>query len=192
MGQREAPLSLRLACSVLLAAALGFVRAAAQPSDLYTCLPDASPTCYDLAGPITITDCPIHFEHYYGRVAWYPLRCVGPITVSVETIASWKTTAPLYVEVVPLLANQTPCDNSPGYVVMMTHGTFLGCGGWESVGPIEISHVVPLGSNYALRLHFFLGPTGESPGVNCVRVDAAPARTPVAARTWASVKRLYR
>jgi hypothetical protein len=164
---------------------------AQAPTEIFRCLGTRDdPTCTDITGPIVITQCPRHFEIFYGRVAWYPIRNVGPVTISVETFAHFLTRFPLYVEVVPIDDRIGVCDNAPGNVVMVARGGQSPCGTWETVGPIDISPVVPIGSNYALRLRFFGSPGGESPAVGCVRVT--PNATAVLPSAWTTVKGLYR
>lgn len=175
---------------LLVALALPLGRASAQPTDLSTCLAVVSPTCNDVTGALALTECSRFFEWYYGRVAWYPLLNAGPITVSVEALAFSSTRIPLYVEVVPL--SDYPCDNPPGFVIMTTLGSNEPCGLWTSVGPIDISHVVPIGSTYALRLHFIQGATGLCPAVDCVRVVSSAKVSDLEAAAWGLVKRLYR
>ena len=175
----------------LLAGFLGSA-AAAQPVELFECLssPESFPTCEDIGGGVLFTECPARFYRFYGRIAWFPLRCVGPITVGVKTAGFWSTRFPLYVEVVPLRQNPGVCVNDPGYVVMIARGGFAPCGTWETVGPVDITTVIPVGSSYALRLRFFGAPGGDSPGVDCVRVT--PHLTGVTATTWGQVKCLFK
>ena len=175
-------------------------RASAQPTDLHQCLSGASPTCYDVKGALVISFCSPDsvrsFQYYYGRVAWYPLRCVGPITVAVETSSLPDTRFPLYVEVVPLpepSAFPLVCENLAGNVILIVYGHFgAPCGEWDEVGPVDITSVVPLGSLYAIRVHFFGNPTGYSPAMDCVRVTAQPADSAVRSGTWTRVKSLFR
>lgn len=165
----------------------------AQPTDLFTCLSRADPTCQDIGGPLTETTCPKLFENYYGRVAFYPLRCVGSVTVEVETYASWRTRFPLYVEVVPLTPGAAPCENAAGNVILIAHGGFeVPCGTWETAGPVDITSVVPIGSLYAIRLYFLGSSGGLSPGVDCVRVTAHPVTSSLASMSWGQAKILFK
>ncbi len=169
--------------------------AGAQPADFQTCLSRSSPSCQDVGGPLVVTLCPSgprYAEIYYGRIAWYPLKCVGPITVAVETFAGVDTRFPIYVEVVPLpdaRSGYLACENLTGYVILSAYGSPSSCGRWDERGPVDISHIVPLGSFYALRIYFFGHPAGESPAVDCIRVTSPVA---VAPSNWAIVKSLFR
>jgi hypothetical protein len=195
---------LRTCFAALTWALLAVAAARAQaPYDLYMCLHSGgayNPACFDIGGRLVIPICDEggrYFENYYGRVAWYPLLCVGPIIVSIETVATPDTRFPLYVEVVPLgpppLGNAPGvCDNAPGNVILVVYGATDPCGTWESSQPTEITSVVPLGSLYAIRV-FFLGSwAGYSPAMDCIRVTAQPVTSPVAQPSWGLVKGLYR
>jgi hypothetical protein len=206
MDPREAPLSMtwrRCLLAVICWALAQPSSVGAQPTDLFMCVPfpvgDFS--CANLLGPLVLVECPGDpptfrpFETYRGRKAWYPLRCVGPITVEVMTYADLFTQFPLYVEVVPISEDSSEwwraCENLPGSVVLITYGRFnTPCGDWEARGPIDITRVVPLGSLYALRLRFFDSREAQSPAIGCIRVTAHPSA--VVARTWGQVKALFR
>jgi len=91
VGSRKAALPLTRAwigraALVLWALALPTGAGAQYPSELFTCVPWL-PSCSNPKGPLIIPDCsedpPPLFETYYGRIAWYPLRCAGPITIAV-------------------------------------------------------------------------------------------------------------
>lgn len=178
----------------------------AQGTGFQACLPSDGATCSQLGGGGTIfAQCPTDppsenvFRRYFGPVAWYPIRCVGPITVAVETYSTYNTRFPLYVEVVPLRdSSDFPwvCENLPGRVILIIYGQSgisAPCGTWDEAGPIDITPIVPVGSIYALRLYFFWNPSGASPAVGCIRVTAQPAGTsPVASTAWGNVKALYR
>lgn len=208
MGSRETALPLTrpwIARAVLVLWALALpTGVGAQPTDLFNCVADPLvPQCNDPLGPLTIAECSPDpptvnlFETYRGRIAWYPLRCVGPITIEVLTYSWFETHFPLYVEVVPISNDFTEwwkvCENAAGSVILETFGRFnTTCGEWEEVGPIDITHVVSLGSLYALRLHFFDSRGAYSPALGCVRVTAHPSRTAVEGKTWGLVKALFR
>ena len=186
----------------LWALALPTGASAQYPTDLYKCLtsPGVWPAC-EVTGDLVIGVCSLdpptfrYFDRWLGRLAFFPLRCVGPITVSVETTSPVNTRFPLYVEIVPLqgTGDYHVCEDLPGYVVLIVYGHFgQQCGTWNDVGPVDITTVVPLGSLYALRLHAFARRGGYSPAVDCIRVTAHPVETPVAPTTWGRVKALFR
>ncbi len=165
--------------------------AGAQLTDLYTCLERGGPIPYCAevkSGGLFNLDCNRGYAFYSGRIAWYPLRCVGPITIEINAAAHLSNRYPLYIEVVPL--GGSPCID-PGYVVMTARGEF-GCDPWESVGPLDITQFVPLGSSYALQVVFFHTADGflESPGLDCIRVTSHP--TALNQLTWTQIKKLYR
>jgi hypothetical protein len=209
MGSRETAVPLtriapiRAVVVVLWALALP-IGASAQPTDLFICMPPYSPTCFQGGGARTVADfCSTNpptarvFLNFFGRVAWYPLRCVGPITVAVETTSPPDVRYPLYVEIVPLRGPADfpyVCGNLPGNLVQIVYGHYgILCGVWDEVGPMDITRIVPLGSLYALRLYFFAREDGFSPAVGCVRVTAHPADTTAAVpSTWGRVKALYK
>jgi hypothetical protein len=174
-------------------AALATGGASAQPTDLYTCTSASEPNCVEVgAGIVVDQGCIEHFDEYIGRIAWYPLRCVGPITVDIQNLAIWSVTYPVYVEVVPLLDAQVPCEINHAFVISILRGVGAHCGGWETSSSIDITNLVPLGALYALRLHFFDSELGKSPAIRCVRVTATPATSGLALGSWGNIKRLYR
>ena len=207
MGSRETiiPLTRIVVCVVVVFRALALpLGASAQiPTDLSRCMPPSSPTCFALGGHTTYSFCGTDpptvgiFLQFFGPVAWYPLRCVGPITVAVQTYAGDDTRFPLYVEVVPLPAVDWGyvCENIPGTLILTVYGqshVSARCGTWDEAGPIDITGVIPLGSLYALRLYFLSNLSGFSPFVSCIRVTAHPVDTPVLPTTWGRVKALYK
>ncbi len=132
------------------------------------------------------------FDIFIGQVAYYPLRCVGPITVAVETISIPTVQFPLYLEIVPLGESTAPCGNVPGYVVHILRGVEGGCGGWETSPPIDVTEFVPVGAPYAVRLHYLYNRYGNSPATDCIRVTATGTTSGVERFDWGSVKALYR
>jgi hypothetical protein len=162
-----------------------------QPSDLFECVDINLPSCQQVGVGSITPDCGRVFQEYIGRIAWFPLQCVGPITIDIETIALWYTRLPVYVEVVPLGADPfEACNTALGYVVLVVNGSSSPCGEWTTSGPIDITRYVAIGQSYALRLHFFGNPLG-SPGLGCVRVTSQAIRNGVESRSWWAVKRLY-
>lgn len=161
------------------------------PQNLAVCMSIDPVGCAEVRGrDVFDPSCQRRYQNFYGRVAWYPLLCVGPITVEVEARQTPDTRYPLYVEVVPLGGSQ-PCDSGIGSVVLVANGS-VECGGWETSGLIDITRTVPLGAYYAIRLHFFGHPAGFSPAVDCVRVTAAPVVSGTTVVNWGKVKGLYR
>jgi hypothetical protein len=191
-----------MATLICVLAMLGQARAQA-PSELYVCLSWGganNPACWDVGGRLVATNCGDggrYFENYYGSVSWYPLLCVGPIVVSVETVATPNTRFPLYVEVVPLGSpplgdSLGVCENAAGNVVLVAYGATDPCGTWASSWPTNITSIVPLGSLYAIRVRFLGGWVGYSPALDCIRVTAQPVTSAVEQQSWGLVKSLYR
>jgi hypothetical protein len=197
--RRKIPLSL-----TSVAVALGVFAVApaanAQPSELFHCLFSHTdlPPCRDIHGSILFhNECGRAFVRYLSHVGWYPLRCVGPIEVAVETASSFYDQFPLYVEIVPLdgIDPTQVCENALGYVLLTLHpdrSSPESCDFWRSSGIVDISSIVPIGGTYALRLYGFHHPVSNSSAVDCVRVIAHPAPAAVARQSWGLVKCLYR
>lgn len=201
MGPGERVVPVKYLGLWVLVLAVGVSReAGAQPSDLYACLERGGGTPYYCAelisGVLLNLDCNRSYGFYSGRVAWYPLRCVGPITIEVNAQAHLSNRYPLYIEIIPAPAFPPPRDYSPcyepGYVVMTARGGF-GCDPWESVGPVDITPFIPLGSTYAVQVVFFHTRDGfvESPGLDCLRITAHPVTSALSQVTWTRIKTLY-
>ncbi len=166
--------------------------AVGQPANLAACPGDAY--CRDaIVGGLIHLDCPRRYTLFVGRMAWYPLRCVGPITVGVNALATFSDRFPLYVEIVPMDGRPSgACPTAyPGKVVMVARGS-LNCDYWEYID-IDITQFVPLGSNYALQLTAFdtSGEIEGSPGLGCVSVVSHPVSA-VVPSSWGQVKALFR
>jgi hypothetical protein len=114
---------------------------------------------------------------------------VGPIVVGLETVVPFTTQFPLYVEIVPLPGNGC---KSPGYLVLQVFGVPDDCGGWTMSSPIDITRFVPIGSPYALRVHYFGNLEAFSPGLACVRVTPETEQSASGRAGWGHVKQLYR
>ena len=181
------------ALALMVAGTLALANSAgAQPTDLYGCTSLGDPYCSDVLGPAYNPPCGRFFDIFLGRVTWYPLQCVGPITIAIETVAGHVTHFPLYIEVVPWRDPPAPCESDPGYVVFTARGVESDCGGWETSSPIDITYLVPLGSVYFIRLHYFGNRYGYSPGTDCIRVTATPTTSAVRKIDWGTVRALYR
>lgn len=208
MGSREGTVPLRwclIACAFVCLWARAS-KASAQLTEFFACPWRGEASCVALHGGSTIlaqcsSDPPAYntFRDFFGPLAWYPLRCVGPITVALETFSPANTRFPVYVEVVPLRDSADfpwVCENIPGRVIFIVYGQShisAPCGAWDEAGPIDITQFVPVGSLYAIRLYCFSNVMGTSPFLGCIRVTAHPVEsTPVASRTWGNVKALYK
>jgi hypothetical protein len=139
----------------------------------------------------------IPWLQFVGPLVWSPLTYAGPITIEAQVFGSFDTQLPLYIEVVPVTDLRYLCT-LPGYVVASVYAggnETDRCGRWVTVGPVDISSIVPLGSLYAIRYRAFsLAPRLSSPRVNCLRVTASATggHTPVVERSWSRVKTLFR
>lgn len=184
-----------IVCWVLCLA--GFVAewpppAAGQPADLAACPRDAY--CRDvIVGGLIDLSCLRRYTLFVGRMAWHPLRCVGPITVGVNALATNGDRFPLYVEIVPMDGSRSgTCPTAyPGRVVMVTRGS-SNCDYWDYVD-IDITQFVPVGNEYALQITAFdtAGEIEGSPGLGCVSVVSHPL-SPVVPSSWGQVKSLFR
>jgi hypothetical protein len=131
---------------------------------------------------------------YMGRVAWWPLRYVGPIMISVDSRRGYEPQGlPLYVECVPL-ATHPPglgyCDGV-GTVIMRVRG-HTECDAVETGGPFDLSYMLSPGDLYVIRAYFLsdLERVTHSPYFRSIRVEPAPMAIEPA--TWGMVKGLYR
>src|SRR5262249_12362642 len=107
------------ACLVVWVAAHS---AAAQPTELFECFGHSVPACSDVAGGLfTDFDCfQYHYEGYRGRVAWFPLRYVGAVTLEIWARSVPGTRFPLFFEILPLQGRDPLlgyCDG-PGEVLV--------------------------------------------------------------------------
>jgi hypothetical protein len=175
---------------------VGAGSAVAQPAELYSC--NQAPDCG--AHGFSVSDDCGSAEMYGSRALWYPLRNVGPITISLWSLGGFLQDLPLYVEIVPLpdtlSANICPAGlpELPGFAVAVARGVQICGGGWETFGPFDLTPIVPLGGTYGLQLEgLYRSDGGQSfftPGVSCVRIVTTPMQTEK--RSWGMVKRLYR
>jgi hypothetical protein len=126
-----------------VALALPLSASAQYPTDLNQCLNGGfSGGCFDVGGALLIDICSYDppteqlFTRWFGRLAFFPLQCAGPITVAVETASRVNNRFPLYVEVVPIPNDfnewYRACEDLPGYVVQIVYGHFgVPCGVWD-------------------------------------------------------------
>ncbi|MFQ5601564.1 MAG: hypothetical protein ACE5G2_13570, partial [Candidatus Krumholzibacteriia bacterium] len=131
---------------------------------------------------------------YQGRVAWYPLRYVGPILLEVNARGGPGARFPLFVEI--LFVDQHPPDtgwcDGPAGVVLTAHGT-TDCNAWETAGPLDLSYWIDIGDPYVVRVNFILEARSwvSSPALGCIRVRP-DSTTALETPTWSVVKGLYR
>lgn len=169
--------------------------ALSQPVDLAVC-GDRPPDC-GLYGPLLVDGCK-GFRTYSGRVSWFPLKNIGPIRIELQTRWFVGLNGPLYVQIFALPESLPPdfCRKGalPGFVIGSVRGAQVCGGDWETIGPINIDHLVPRGASYALQLEGFRIFEREdfhpTPGVDCIRLTSVPS--PIEAISWARVKRMYR
>jgi hypothetical protein len=174
------------------------------PTELDDCTGPGADFCFDGVPALLDSECAAIFEGYDGRIAWPPLRNMGPVTIAVQTrfrVGSGPQGSfmlPLYVEVRNRTSefDRLECDTGlSGSLVLVANGSEQ-CGGiWESVGPLDLTRYgLPLGALYSVHCVFFrLSPqerTTRSVGFSCIRVTSNP--TTVAAATWGLVKSLYK
>lgn len=158
--------------------------------------------CGPIPAHVLFIDCPGYpLTIAYGTSAqhWYgPLRCVGPIEVSllISQIGDDVETLPLFVQIVEHEAPTCP-PQTAGSLLWQTYGG-ISCDPdslWFTSPPLDVPWVVGLGSTYWILLEGFarfdqLGrSTAESPYLACGRVRVA---TSITATNWSSIKVLYR
>lgn len=186
-----------IVCMVMLSA-LG--SEAQVPTELDDCVGSSSDFCSDSTAVLVDYSCGQLFNRYYGRIAWPPLRNVGPVTIAVKTSNAHATAFPLYVEVRGRIdAADADCRTDlGGHLILVAQGG-TSCGGsWESIGPVDLRpYGVPLGWNYSLQCTFFetvpsdfFGAIWHTVGFACIKVTSHPL--PVSSVSWASMKVLYR
>jgi len=192
----------RVAVLVLtLTLAMAPIGAMAQPTELFDCMgPGGDRTwCSDVSvADLLDLSCPAGprvFEMFRGRVAWPPLKYVGPITIEVNALESAGTRFPLLVEFISVKdhpENTGYCDG-PAQVLYRVHGSRT-CDGWESLGPIQFDPWwLSVGDSYVIRVHFFtdVGSDFTSPWLGCIRVTP-DTTTAISSKPWGSIKALYR
>jgi hypothetical protein len=178
-------------------------RLEAQQVELDDCVGPGSQMC--TVSPIVLEEdsCGTASYRFNGRVAWAPLKNVGPITVSVKTrIANRpQTIFPMYVELRGQgnLTDTTTCRTGLGASVLLVVQDGRSCGGnWTSIGPIELEHFgVSRGEYYRVQCVFFetivspFGFIGFSPAFSCIRITRDET-SPVAELDWTRVKQLFK
>lgn len=201
MVPRQESLSLIAAGLIALASA---VQGAAQPTGLVGCAGSGPPlqTCSDVSHATLFEfGCPRKWELYLGRVAFQPLRYVGPIDIEIDSrgVAGGQFGLPLYVECIRVQDHPPElgyCDGV-GTVILQVMG-HTECDGRERRGRIDLGFMLAPGDEYVIRLHFVSSEdlVAHSPFFRCIWV--APAGTPFPPRTavqpalWGQVKQLYR
>jgi hypothetical protein len=185
-----------IAAAAIVGLLLPGVALAQYPTDMSFCVAAGQlEACLDVVGNLFLDfACPTWaWQSYYGRVAWNPLRYVGPITIEVEARRTTETRFPIYIEYVPL-KDRSPdlgfCDG-PGNVLMVVWGG-TACDSKETSGPFPLR--LEIGDSYFLRGFWFDSSTGEASYMRCIRVTANPPSpaTVLGPRTWGLVKSLYR
>lgn len=191
--------------SVLLVA-LGLVlppftiAGAAPDVELDDCIGPSSQVCSNPPTLLPGDSCGPAFYRFNGRIAWAPLKNIGPVTISIQTRRDRFTLLPLYVEVQANLSevDTTTCRAGLGGVLLLVDQGGAPCGGtWTTIGPVDLRPfgVLP-GRFYRIQLVFFetvpfpTGERGTSPGFSCIRVRVQP--TGVASSTWTGMKQLFR
>jgi len=152
MGTSQGTVSLTrgaVALATLACANIAF----AQPTEL-GCGPAS---CIDVShGDLVEVSCPNTWTLFQGRIAYAPLRYVGPIGIAVDARRSvngfWL---PLYVECVRV-ADHPPqlshCDGVASVIWQVTgHDQ---CNAWETRDSIDLSYLLSPGDLYVIRLHF--------------------------------------
>jgi len=169
------------------------------PTELEDCTGPSAEFCFDGAPALIDSGCGALFENYQGRIAWPPLRNVGPVTISVQARHTFtsQTFFPLYVEVQARRIDDPPIcqDGLGGLVVLVARGADR-CGGtWESIGPIDlVPFGVPLGSPYSVQCIFFRTTpsdvTVRTVGFSCIRVTSHPSI--LVSTSWGNVRTLFK
>jgi hypothetical protein len=183
----------------LLAALLWSSHSEGQSTSLDDCVGPASTVCFDSTAIPVVDECGETFFRYRGRIAWPPLRYVGPVTIAVKSQNDRLSTYPLYVEVSERSDPEEGCrSNLSGHLILVAQGG-TGCGGtWETVGPVDLRPFgVQVGTLYDVRCVFFEDVPRPFPerslysvGIGCIRVTTEVSS--VSQSTWSSAKLLYR
>ena len=164
---------------------------------------DVDHFCSDSTAVLVDAGCDTVFNRYHGQIAWPVLRCVGPVTIAVQTRVltdlNSTTRFPLYIEIIPRDGPGEECRRGlGGFVVLVAKGGPV-CGGtWESIGPLDLRRYgVQLGGYYSVQAVFIetlptvsLGRVFHSVGFACIRLTAHP--TAVTQTGWGRVKALFR
>jgi len=172
------------------------------PTETSWCGPGA---CTDLAPELLFLDCPGYPSSIAystrGRHLIGPLRCVGPIKVSMQLpeLGGDVETLPLFVEI-RQDPSTTNCNASvAGSLVWQAPGGGFSCDRdslWVTSPLIDLPRFVDIGNQYFVQIEGFRTwdannlPLAASPYIICGRIRVVP--TPVVASTWGRVKVLYR
>jgi hypothetical protein len=186
--------------SLIVAVAVGLLvpkdGTAQYPTDMLFCFNSGQlEACTDVGGGTLLDfDCPEKaWESFFGRVAWYPLRYIGPITIEVDARRTPSSRFPIYIEYLPLKDRPSDlgfCDG-PGEVIAVVWGGTQCDSPWETFGPILLP--LEVGELYFLRAHWVVDSTHHT-YLNCIRVRAQTDRAPTAVEStmWGIMKNLYR
>jgi len=186
--------------SYLIAVTLSLVVAtsarAQYPTDMHFCFFGGLELCSDVsAGDLFDPFCPIGpraWQSFYGRVAFEILQYAGPITIEVDAQRRKTSRFPIYIEWVPVEGRPLElgfCDG-PGEVIAVVWGGSQCDSPFETFGPIRLR--LQVGDRYVIRAHWLGTEIGNLTYLNCIRVTASTALTPIESGTWGMVKRLYR
>ena len=179
---------------VALVLHLSRVAVAQPPTDFVAC----EPVCREEEPYGIMVGCEpwVLWEANIGRTLWGPLRCGGPIEVSIEarSLPEPVEAIPLYLEV-RSDAGTDRCLPVAGGLIWQTTGTRSCDSLWVTSQLLDLH--LPIGTTYWIQMIGFrrLGPhppdaAAESPFVRCLRVRALPMG--VENTTWSLVKTLYR
>jgi len=174
------------------------VEARCQPTELFGFI--GNDTCSEISvGDFLDLSCPGGlWQLFRGRVAWAPLRYVGPITISVDSRRSAGISIPLYVEIVPVASHPPElsyCDGS-GIAIVQFEGHSQ-CDAYETIEPIDLSWFLAPGDSYVVRVLFLSAPMTAIHSAHFRRIRVSPVPTSVdteaSARpySWGMVKALY-
>jgi hypothetical protein len=186
---------------VLLGVLVHASAASAFDVELDDCLAISTRVCADSPRVLVGSECGPTFYRFNGRIAWPPLKNIGPVTIAIQTRAHpMSTVMPLYLEIQSLssIDDSTACRAGLGGVLLFAEPGSLDCEGiWTTVGPFDLQGFgVSQGEFYRVQVVFFetvpfpTGQIGHSPGMSCIRVTLQLSA--VVPSTWTRTKLLYR
>jgi hypothetical protein len=186
---------------VILVSSIVVSHVGAQETELEDCLGPNTRACSDSERFLVEDSCGAASYRFIGRVAWPPLKNVGPVTISVRTraVSQVHTVFPLYFEIRGLhtFSDSTECRTRLAGVLLMEVQGGSDCGGtWTTIGPLDLRPFsVTLGEFYHLQCLFLetivdmFGFRFYSPGLSCIRITSEPS--PVVESTWTKAKILF-